>query len=149
MIVTGQDRRVAEWMAARMEHRHIPADVVCIGWEKDGELVAGVGFDRYNGASICMHVAAEGRHWLTREYLWFCFWYPFEQLKVRKVLGLVPSTNAQAQRFDKHLGFAEECRITDAVPGGDLIVYSMTREQCRYLERSNHVPRQEQHAACA
>lgn len=131
-----------------MGSQHLPSDAVCVGWERHGKLVAGVAYDQYNGASICMHVVGEGKRWLTREFLRFCFAYPFEQLRVRKVLGLVPSTNADAIRFDEHLGFRREAVISDAVPGGDLIVYSMTREQCRYLE-SPHELRQIEPAPCA
>lgn len=126
-------------MAQRMDRQHIPADTLHVGWEKNGEIVAAVAYDNYTGASICMHVVGEGKRWLTREFLIFCFAYPFEQLKVRKVLGLVPSNNADAIKFDEHLGFRKEAVIRDAVPGGDLIVYSMTRKQCRYLEMQDGV----------
>jgi len=118
-----------------------------IGLERDGELIAGVLYDHYNGASMAMHVAAEGKQWLNREYLWFCFYYPFEQVKVKKVIGIVPSTNTQALRFDKHLGFREEARIVGAAPGGDLVFLTMTRDECRYLERDHG--KQKLAAACA
>lgn len=131
-IVTGEDRRVGEWVCARTNGSY--TEGVAIGLERDGVLIAGVLYDHYNGASIAMHVAAEGKQWLNRDYLWFCFWYPFEQLKVNKVIGPVPSTNEAALRFDKHLGFIEEARIKDGAPGGDLILLTMTRQQCRYLE---------------
>lgn len=105
-----------------------------IGLEKDGELVAGVVFDDYNGVSCCIHVASDGtRRWLNREYLWFTFHYAFNQLGVRKLIGKVTADNASALRFDRHLGFVEEARIRDACEGGDLIILTMTREQCRFL----------------
>lgn len=135
MIVTGQDQRVGSWVCERTGGSYTEGSTV--GLEKDGKLVAGVLYDHYNGASIAMHVAAEGKRWLNRDYLWFCFWYPFEQLKVKKVIGLVPSTNEAALKFDLHLGFVEEGRIADAVPDGDLILLTMTRQQCRYLERDH------------
>lgn len=131
-----------------MPHGRLPADAVLVGWERMGRIIACVAYDNFNGASICMHVAGEGKRWLTREYLRFCFAYPFEQLKVRKVLGLVPSTNADAIKFDEHLGFVREAVISEAVPGGDLIVYSMTREQCRHLEMPHHGNRQIESAPC-
>ncbi len=105
-----------------------------IGLEEDGELIAAVIFDMYNGASIAMHVAAvPGARWMTREYLAVCFRYPFVQLKVRKIIGLVSSANRQAQRFDEHLGFVLEGTLKDAHPDGDLLLYSMSSEQCRWL----------------
>lgn len=107
-----------------------------IGLEQDGRLVAGVKFDDWNGASVCMHVAAApGAQWMTRAYLNACFDYPFNQLGVRKILGVVRSTNAAARRFDEHLGFELEATIAGAAPGGDLLIYSMTRDRCRFLNR--------------
>jgi RimJ/RimL family protein N-acetyltransferase len=104
-----------------------------IGLEKRGELVAGVKFDHWNHASICMHVAAVGKYWLTREYLWYCFHYPFNELGVTKILGFVDSANIEARRFDEHLGFEFEYEIKGASKGGGLRIYSMTKGQCRYI----------------
>lgn len=106
-----------------------------IGLEQDGRLIAGVKFDNWNGASICMHVAAEpGCRWMTREMLFAAFDYPFNQLQARKILGLVSASNERARRFDEHLGFMLEATLTDAAPDGDLLIYSMTRQQCRFLD---------------
>lgn len=131
MIVSGPS--VVEWVFLRTGGCWEPW-AMGIGWVRDGTLIAGVAYDRYNGASVCMHVAADGKHWLTRSYLRACFDYPFNRLNVKKVLGLVDASNAQARKFDEHLGFRLEARLQDAAPGGDLMIYSMTRDQCRYLE---------------
>lgn len=133
-IVTGEDERVGSWVCERTGGTYVEGATV--GLEKNGQLVAGVLYDHFNKASISMHVAAEGKHWLNREYLWFCFFYPFEQLKVRKVIGVVPSVNKKALKFDKHLGFVEEGRLKDAHPEGDLVLLTMTKDQCRHLERA-------------
>lgn len=105
-----------------------------IGLEEDGELIAGVVYDNYNGASICMHVAAvPGKRWMTKDYLWFCFYYPFEQLGVKRITGLVPESNKEARKFDEHLGFELEASMRDAHPDGDVLVYRMFKEDCRFL----------------
>lgn len=83
-----------------------------------------------------MHVAGEGKRWMTKEYLRVCFDYPLNQLKVKKILGLVDSTNMDARKFDEHLGFELEACIKGAGPKGDLLIYSMTAEQCRFLKRT-------------
>jgi len=92
-------------------------------------------FDHYNGRSIAMHVAGDGRRWLNREFIRACFDYVFRQLGVNKVIGMVPSWNKDALRFDFKLGFEKEAVIEDAVPGGDLIILTMTRDQCRWLSQ--------------
>jgi RimJ/RimL family protein N-acetyltransferase len=130
VIVVGPE--VAAWVRERVRG-YVEPWASGIGWTRDGELIAGVCYDSYNGRSICMHVASERKHWLSRGFLAAVFGYPFQQLGVTKILGLVDSTNLKARRFDEHLGFVLEARITDAVPDGDLLIYSMRRDQCRYL----------------
>lgn len=89
-----------------------------------------------------MHVAAEpGVNWISRRFLHLVFSYPFVQLKCKKVLGVVGSGNTAAQRLDEHLGFELEATLTDAHPDGALLVYSMRKEDCRWLnifERKPH-----------
>jgi RimJ/RimL family protein N-acetyltransferase len=132
-IVTDNQNELGEWLCQRTKGQYTPNNGMYIGLEDDGVLCAVVGFDNYNGATISMHVAGEGKKWLTRDFLWFAFSYPFEQLKVKKVIGLVSSGNLDAMKFDKHLGFVEEAVIKDGCPDGDLNFLTMTREQCKFL----------------
>lgn len=127
-------RRVGEWVCSRTGGALDLACSAAIGLQQGHDLIAGVLFDSYNTRSVCMHVAATGAGWLNREYLKVCFDYPFNQLKVNKILGLVDSTNMQARKFDEHLGFQLEATIKDAGKFEDLLIYSMTRQQCRYLK---------------
>jgi RimJ/RimL family protein N-acetyltransferase len=132
VIVTGE--HVCEWVAPRTGGQYYKGSGSGIGLEKDGELIAGVLFDNYTGRSVQMHVAAiPGRRWMTKEYLRVCFDYPFRQLGVCKIIGIVDSTNEDALRFDRHLGFVEEAIIKDAGKHGDLHILSMTRQQCRFI----------------
>ena len=132
MIVFGED--VCQWVTDRTGGKYYGGSGQGIGLVKDGQLIAGVMYDNYNIQSVQMHVAAmPGRRWMTREYLRLCFVYPFGQLAVKKIIGLVDSTNADALRFDKHLGFVEEAVIREAGKYGDLHILTMTRQQCRFL----------------
>lgn len=107
-----------------------------IGLRKDGQLVAGVVYEGFNGRNVWMHVAAQpGRRWLVRDYLRACFAYPFLVCGVDRVSGYVNASNAEARRFDEHLGFQEEARLRGAAPdGGDVILYVMWRNECRFLK---------------
>lgn len=129
-LVYGEDERVGQWIAARTDGEFRPG-AKCIGLERDGDLIAGCMVDWWNGASCYMHIAAEGRHWLNRDFLFHCFHYVFEQLGARVAIGLVPSNNAAALRFDKHLGFVEQVRIPEGHPDGDLVVLTISKEQAR------------------
>lgn len=133
MIVFGE--HVCHWVAERTGGQYFAGSGQGIGLVRDGEMVAGVLYDNCTGQSVQMHVAAvPGCRWMTREYLRVCFDYPFNQLKVKKVIGLVDSTNADALRFDRHLGFVAEGLIEDAGRFGHLHILTMTRDQCRFLD---------------
>jgi RimJ/RimL family protein N-acetyltransferase len=106
-----------------------------LGLERDGELVAGVVYERFNGVNVWAHIAAEpGSKWGTREYLRYCFYYPFVEMGVQRITGYVEASNAQARRLDEHLGFRQEAVLEGAArDGGDVILYVMRRGDCRYV----------------
>ena len=107
---------------------------VAIGLEEDGELIAGVSYDSWNGSSLHAHIAAlPGRNWLTRDYLRLGFGYPFLQLGCKKIIGMVGSGNLQVQRFQKHLGYRLEATLDGAHPDGALLVYTLVKEDCRWI----------------
>lgn len=120
-------------------NQHIPLTAVAgmkgLGLERDGELVAGVAYEGYNGVNIWMHVAGKpGSRWMTRSFLRYCFYYPFVELGVRRVSGYVEACNTAARRFDEALGFRLEATLTGAAAdGGDVLLYVMRREDCRYV----------------
>ena len=131
MIVAGQS--VLAWMYTQSDEfsNH---DAQALGWHDGKRIVAGVAYTDYNGANLAMHVVAvPGRRWLTREFLHKCFHYPFRQLGVKRVTGLVGSGNMQARRFNEHLGFTLETTLRGAHPSGDMLVYVLWRENCRWL----------------
>lgn len=104
--------------------------IVCLD---DGLPIAGVIYDCYNTVGITAHLwIAEGKV-PSRE--WYCaiFDYPFNRLKVKKISGQVASGNRAACELDEHMGFVKEAVIKDYVRDGDLIIYTMTREQCKIL----------------
>lgn len=127
------NERVGRWVCERTGGSH-DQNTIGIGLERDGELIAGVLFDNYLGGSICMHVASDGsKNWMTREFLFKVFHYPFKQLGVSVIIGLVDSTNAAALSFDQALGFVLEHSIPGAGRHGDLVILTMRPAQCRFL----------------
>lgn len=135
-VIYGQSKRFVDWFRDKVPDSDFDERAVAIGLEEDGEIIASVVFDMYTGPSICMHVAAvPGKRWMTRDYLWRCFAYPFLQLKCNRITGLVREDNLVAQKFDEHLGFKREGLIRQgATDGTNMILYGMLRDECRFLE---------------
>lgn len=121
---------VGPWVCARAGGRF---DSLCtgIGLLEDGELIAGVLYNGCNGRSVSAHIAIDGQ--ITREFLQRIFDYPFKQLRVNVIIGTVDSENLAARRFDEKLGFKLLSVIPDAGPKGDMCVYVMRAEDCRWL----------------
>lgn len=112
-----------------------PAVDVCIARVEGEELYGGVLLNGYTGASINTHMAGFRQAWSNRDHLWVVFDYCFNQLGCKKVFGQIPANNQRALEVDLKLGFKIEARIQDVFPGGeDLIVVSMSREDCRWLK---------------
>lgn len=106
-----------------------------LGLERDGELIAGVLYEGFNGANVWTHIAGvPGGHWMTPAFLRYIFSYPFNEMRVNRISCWVTSTNAVSRRFVKNLGFRQEAVLKGAAKGGaDAIIYVMTREECRYV----------------
>ncbi len=138
-IAYPEGQPVIEWVQARLA---VPdfGPAVGLGLMRHRKLVAGVLYNGYTQGNICMHVASDGsRYWMNRQFLWRCFDYPFNQLGCRRVTGFVDAENAEARRFNVHLGFALETRLEKAGANGDILIYRMWREDCKFLKpRSLH-----------
>ena len=126
---------VGPWVAERAKvMQWDPKQSMAIGRVAGGKIVGGVLYTDFNGANIMMHVAGEG-NWLSRKMLEVCFEYPFLGLKAKRATGIVLSSNAEARRFDEHLGFKLEAVLKEAHPEGDLLLYCMRADECRWLRK--------------
>lgn len=133
-VVTGQDHIFGPWWAEKSGSVWVPGKGYTIGLlsERRGIVACGY-FESYNGASVLCHVASEGKNWLNREFLWFYFYYPFEQLKVKKLIAPIDSSNLPSVRFAQSIGFSLEATLKDACPKGDMLLFSMEKAACKWL----------------
>ena len=125
---------MVEWVAKQTNEHGNFGCAVGIGWEREGQIVAGVAYNDYNGANINAHISIQQGAIITKEFLWTIFDYPFNRAKVKRLTGLVGSGNKASINLCKRLGFVEETRLKDCHPTGDMIIYVMRRENCRWLE---------------
>ena len=110
---------------------YFEANSQAVGWKRDGEIVAGVIYDGWNKRSIVCHIAATES--LTATFLAKVFDYAFRQLQVNKMIATVSSKNFKSIRLVTHMGFKEEAKIKDAHPAGDIVIFTMTKEDCKFL----------------
>lgn len=110
------------------------ADKVISRVDAEDRLLGGVIYEGMISNCIFMHQGSFDKKWLSQDMLWICFDYPFHQLGVGKVCGTIPSSNTELLDFNRRLGFKVECSIKDAYTDGDLVIMSMTREECRWLK---------------
>jgi RimJ/RimL family protein N-acetyltransferase len=114
----------------------------------DGTIQWAVVYDHYEeGGSIQMHIAIDNPKYVTRQAICACFEYPFLQLGVKKVLGIVNSNNDKALTFDLRLGFEIEAMVENVYKMGHMYILSMTREQCRWIRGKRYGIRSQRSAA--
>ena len=132
-VIYGEDKALILWAASIIKCK-FRDDAKAIGLKRDGVIIAATVFDGFSECDCNMHIASNGSgHWLTRKFLISSFAYPFIQLKLRRVTGLVPAKNTNALRFDHHLGFITEGVCRYALPDDDIVVLGLLREDCRFI----------------
>ncbi len=124
---------VGEWVCSQTGGGYHEARSNALGLRKDGEVVAGVVYENWNGRSVFCHIAIEGR--MTPTYLAAIFDYPFNVCGVDKIVVPVSSGNSKALRLVGKMGFTEEARIHNADTNGDIVFLTMARDSCRFLGR--------------
>lgn len=138
-LIYGNEERLLPWAQERVGVT-FRRDAYTIGLERNGELVATVVFDSFSETDACMHIASDGtRAWMNKSLLLAAFAYPFTQLGLLRLTGLVPATNTDALAFDENIGFVREGYHPKAGPGGvDLISMGLMRESCRFIAKGSN-----------
>lgn len=133
-LIIGQEDRLIPWALARLSVSVFRPDARAIGLEKEGVLVAVVIYDNFSDCDCNMHVASDGsRRWMNKTFLIQAFVYPFVQLDLKRMTGLVLATNQDALNFDENIGFVREGYHPEADKNGDLISLGLLRRNCRFI----------------
>ncbi len=132
-VILHQDEFVGGWVC-RQNGGVWEGRGVAIGLGDGDKLIAGVLFDSYNGASCQVHLASDGsRQWMNKEFLWLAFALPFIQWKLNMLIGPVAETNLASRSFCERMGFVLGATLEDAHPNGALLLYTMKRSACPWL----------------
>jgi len=125
------DHSAGHWTAGQTKGKYFEANSQSIGLKQNGEFVAGVIYENWNRRTITCHIAISGR--LTPRYLAVIFDYPFNVCDVKKIIVPVDATNSKSVNLVEKMGFTEEARIKDGMADGDMILYTLAKNDCKYL----------------
>jgi RimJ/RimL family protein N-acetyltransferase len=107
----------------------------------DGLLVAGVVYSRFAGNTAFIDAAAAPNAHIPRVVLAAFVDYPFNQLGLQALFSHIREGNHRAVRIVTKIGFQFQSKIPQGYPDGDMLLYTLVRKDCRYLELT-HVFRQ-------
>ena len=138
-VISSHKEQLAEWARQKIGLESFGSWYAALGLVDAERIWAAVIYTDYSRFNICMHVAAEGRQWMTKAYLLAVFEYPFIQLQCDRVTAFVASKNARSRHFCERIGFKEEGRLREAHAGDDLIAYGMLKRECRWIDHGKTV----------
>lgn len=128
----------AEWLLERGIRIHPARDVrflARLSGKSNGvwrPLVV-VAYNTFSGRVCQGHIAGEG-NWLSREFLWAMFDYPFNQCNVVELFTTVNTENPRAMRLNTRLGFVPRYLIHGGWDDDtDMLMTSMRKEHCQWL----------------
>ena len=94
-----------------------------------------IGFTAFIGKTCQIHVVNFNKKYTPRKLLWATFDYPFRQLGLESLIGIVNSNNEQAMKYDQNLGFKEVHRFVGLHDnGGDIVIFEMKKDECRFVK---------------
>ncbi len=125
MIVSGE--AVARFVSVGLGIAHCPP-YVAIGIERDGEIVAGVLFNHFEGADV--HLSAYGKGW-TRAFYRAIGTYVYDQLGCER-MTVVTADDYVAKLAERLGGEREGIMRNHFGNGKDAILLGILREDYRY-----------------
>ena len=133
------DVHAIKLIAQASQIEFIPRLHHCIArYDDNDKLMGGVLFTAYRVGSVMIHMAGWHPRWVNRAMIYLAFDYPFNQLKVKKLIGTVPERNVNSLHNTMHLGFKVEYMSKDILGYHDgingMVFLSMYRDDCKWLK---------------
>jgi len=133
-VTTENQNKLRSWLS-KVGKFEYPQNTMCIGQEKDGKLIAVVGYNCFLPDSCQIHVASTDVYWLSKDLLFAIFDYPFNKLKVKVIIAPICKDNVKSLNLCRKLGFEQVADIPYGHQDGDLIVMVMKRDRCVWLQQ--------------
>ena len=135
-MLTTDTPTVTTWVA-NMADADPRLTVGAVGWLRDDDLTCGAFYENYTRRSITATIAVAPGAVVPKEFLRAIFHYPFVQLGCEKIVALIAENNWKSQNLVDKMGFVKEAVVDNYYPEGDLFIYTMTKPQCRFLEKDD------------
>ena len=129
-LILDNPEAVGAWVAHKTGQLDGWGPFQAFGVEIDGQVVAGVVINNYNGANATCHIAIERRSRLLPDLFRIVCAYAFGQCGLKRLTGMVPTNEPHIIKFDKHLGFEEEFVMKHGAPGADMQILVMWADKC-------------------
>lgn len=129
MIVVDQAELVLEFM--RREIGQAPHKDTCrvFGWANArGIITGGLAYYNANLSAVTVDLALT-EPW-TRKFLFLTFWYPFHQLRVKRLTIPIAASNLKCINLVERLGAYREATLQDGCSDGDMHIYCLRHDKC-------------------
>lgn len=132
-IIYEQDEFIRDWLHDRLGYEI--SEGVTIALAREGHLEAVACFHEYRQehGSIELTFATKSPKWQSRRYIRAIFGYAFGQLGCGRITTFAPAVNSMATRLNDRIGFVREGIMRKAFYGGDLVMFGMLRDECKWL----------------
>lgn len=137
-MIRFDDVHATKIIAKASNMQFVPGLHHCIAdYSAQDQLKGGVLFSDWMGGSVQIHMAGFRKNWVSKSMLYLAFNYPFVQLNVKKLVGLVPEWNYRARNSNLRLGFQIEYKVDDIFNHKNLdngmYLMTMRKEDCKWL----------------
>jgi len=134
MDIVINDPRASDWVKEKIpkvhswmgEHKSLAA-------LEEGEIIGAVVYDAFTPFDCCIHVRLDKAGCKVPGVLRQVFGYPFEQLGLTRITGLVSKSNEKGIALCTWLGFTFEGVKEKALGDEDEVIFGMTRESCKWV----------------
>lgn len=110
---------------------HATEAMLGIAEERDGEFIAGAAFENWNANCIWGHLRIDKS---PGKQFWIALAdYIYNVCGCKRFSATVESTNKEAIRLNLHIGFEIEATLKDAGKNGDVLIMTLWRDKCRFL----------------
>lgn len=109
------------------QFRHLPPD--------PQHVAVAIAWTGFVGRTCQLSAVIQQPQHLTKAIVREAFRFPFEVCNLLVVIALVDSLNHKSNEICRRLGFEAIARIPNGGLEGDLIVYQMLRQNCRWLRK--------------